>query len=179
MQQRAYMPQAKSTEHETPPDLFDSLDAEFGPFTLDPAALPGQYTAEQIIARGGQAYCPPGTTVPAGSAWRHDGLMLYDGLTRAWSGRVFLNPPYGRQMPTWIEKAVGEIETSNCELIVALIPSRTDTKMWQRFILREAAFDRIAAPDSLQLVRFLPGRLKFVGETNSAPFPSAVVVWAR
>ncbi len=172
---RAYMPQAKSTEHETPPDLFDALDQEFGPFTLDPAALPGQYTAEYIVARGGMAYCPPWVTAPT-TSWREDGLRM------KWAGRVFLNPPYGRAMPQWIERAVAMIEDGHSELALALIPSRTDTKMWQKFVVGQVGQSMSYANNAhylIKVVRFLPGRLKFGGQTNPAPFPSAVVVWAR
>ena len=176
--QRAYMPQAKTTEYETPPDLFDSLDKEFGPFTLDPACQPDQHSTEVIYERGGRVYWPPAIMGIVG-----DSRISYDGLLQDWSGRVFLNPPYGRELPKWIEKAVSEVEAGNCELVVALIPSRTDTKMWQKFILREADFRgglcTIAGHDSLQLVRFLPGRLHFSGQKDPAPFPSAVVVWKR
>ena len=78
-----------------------------------------------------------------------------------------------------IEKAVVEIDCGNAERVVMLIPARTDTKAWQRYILHEAAFDRIAAPENIELVRFLPGRLKFEGAgKDAAPFPSAVVVWS-
>jgi site-specific DNA-methyltransferase (adenine-specific) len=115
----------------------------------------------------------------------HAVIYWSEGLNAPWSAmdgtpsRVFLNPPYGREMPRWIEKAVAEVEAGHCERVVALIPARTDTKCWQRYILKEAAYDRIAAPESLLLVRFLPGRVKFVGASASAPFPSAVVVWER
>ena len=174
--ERAYMPQAKSVEHTTPIDLFDALNDEFGPFTLDPAAQPGQYTAEAIIENGGVAFCPPGTVVGVGSPWLHDGLL------QPWTGRVFLNPPYGRQMPRWIEKAVTEIEVGNVELVCALIPSRTDTKMWQRFVMSqmeviEGSGTFVMRCHATKLVRFLPGRLKFGDAKDPAPFPSAVVVW--
>ena len=46
-------------------------------------------------------------------------------LLRSWDGeRVFINPPYGRQISRWMEKAWTE---SPHALVVALIPSRTDT----------------------------------------------------
>ena len=171
----AYMPQAKTVEYTTPIDLFDALNGEFGPFTLDPAAQPGQYTAEAIIENGGMAYCPPEVTAPT-TSWREDGLL------QSWHGRVFLNPPYGREMPKWIGLAVREIEAGNVELVCALIPSRTDTKMWQNYIVRTVTSGTWT--DSwenqhprLTLCRFLPGRLKFGDSKDSAPFPSAVVVW--
>jgi len=174
---RAYMPLAARDDWATPPELFDKLDREFGPFDLDPCGQrEHHYTAHTIHARGGLFYdgsCP-----------------ALDGLTQPWRGRVYVNPPYGRQMPRWIEKAVAEVEAGNAELVCALIPARTDTKMWQRFILGEFInpWDRCCQDGAesrgrfhvrLKLVRFLAGRVKFVGGAASAPFPSAIVVWSR
>jgi len=157
---------ALTTDWATPEALFDALDAEFGPFDLDPCGQrEHHYSAYRIHSRGGVFYdgsCP-----------------ALDGLAAPWRGRVYCNPPYGRQMPAWIEKAVAEVEAGHAERVVALIPARTDTKMWQRFVLKEAAYDRIAAHPLLTLVRFLPGRVHFGGSNAGAPFPSAVVVWER
>lgn len=47
-----------------------------------------------------------------------------------------------------------------------LIPARTDTTYWHDFI-----FDK--ADD----IKFLKGRLKFGNSKNSAPFPSAIVIY--
>ena len=49
-----------------------------------------------------------------------------------------------------------------------LIPARTDTRYWHDYIMEEA--------DSIYFVK---GRLKFGNSPNSAPFPSAVVVFDR
>ncbi|MDQ7227319.1 phage N-6-adenine-methyltransferase [Staphylococcus haemolyticus] len=88
-----------------------------------------------------------------------------DGLSKNWSNEVvFMNPPYGREIKKWIKKAYEE--SLNGATVVCLIPARTDTTYWHDFI-----FDR--ADD----IRFLRGRLKFGGSKNSAPFPSAIVVY--
>lgn len=84
-----------------------------------------------------------------------------DGLTKDWGGeRVFCNPPYGREIGKWIKKA----HDSNT-LVVMLIPARTDTKAWHEYIFGKAE------------VRFVRGRLKFGNSKNSAPFPSAIVIF--
>ena len=44
-------------------------------------------------------------------------------------------------------------------------PARTDTRFWHAYVGGKAA------------VFFLKGRLKFGGTDQSAPFPSALVVW--
>ena len=88
-----------------------------------------------------------------------------DGLSKDWSKDVvFMNPPYGREIKKWIKKAYEE--SLNGATVVCLIPARTDTTYWHDFI-----FDR--ADD----IRFLRGRLKFGNSKNSAPFPSAIVVY--
>ena len=170
---------SESGEWETPQSLFDKLHVEFD-FNFDPAALPGQYTAERIREAGGFACYPPDVPyyrVPFG--WARDGLA------QDWHGRVFLNPPYGRGISAWIEKAVQEVEKGNVEFVVALLPARTDTRWWQKNILRRTRME-CAPPSAIALVwgrasevRLLPGRLKFEGATNAAPFPSAIVVWRR
>ncbi len=89
-----------------------------------------------------------------------------DGLTRYWGGRVFVNPPYGREIIKWTAKALTEVATGS--LVVMLLPSRTDTKWWHDHVLRAAE------------IRFIRGRLHFSDlepSTSRAPFPSVVVVF--
>ena len=91
-----------------------------------------------------------------------------DGLSKSWKGeRVFINPPYG-DISKWVKKAYDE-STHNEATVVMLIPSRTDTKYWHDYIMEGAS-----------AIYFIRGRLKFnndQGITNSAPFPSVVVVF--
>lgn len=88
-----------------------------------------------------------------------------DGLSKDWSNDVvFMNPPYGREIKKWIKKAYEE--SLNGATVVCLIPARTDTTYWHDFIF-DKAYD----------IRFLRGRLKFGNSKNSAPFPSAIVVY--
>ncbi len=88
-----------------------------------------------------------------------------DGLKQDWGGEVvFMNPPYGRQIKDWIKKAYQESRKSNTT-VVCLIPARTDTKYWHEYCMKAHE------------VNFVKGRLKFGDSKNSAPFPSAVVVF--
>lgn len=88
-----------------------------------------------------------------------------DGLSKDWSNNVvFMNPPYGREIKRWIKKAYEE--SLNGATVVCLIPARTDTTYWHDFIFGKA-----------NDIRFLRGRLKFGNSKNSAPFPSAIVVY--
>ena len=86
-----------------------------------------------------------------------------DGLSRQWGGATFVNPPYGRAIGAWTAKALAESKRG--KTVVMLIPSRTDTIWWHRDIMQASE------------IRFIKGRLKFGNATNSAPFPSAVVVF--
>ena len=88
-----------------------------------------------------------------------------NGLSKDWSNDVvFMNPPYGREIKQWIKKAYEE--SLNGATVVCLIPARTDTTYWHDFIF-----------DKANDIRFLRGRLKFGNSKNSAPFPSAIVVY--
>lgn len=79
---------------------------------------------------------------------------------------MLCNPPYGREIGKWVQKAWEEHKTSG-NTIVMLLPARTDTRWFHEFIYGQAE------------IRFMRGRLKFGNATNSAPFPSMVVIFRR
>ena len=88
-----------------------------------------------------------------------------DGLAQEWTGTVWVNPPYERYITEkWIEKAADSADAG--ATVVALIPARTCTKWWHRHVMERA-----------DEVRLIEGRLKFGVGTDSAPFPSAVVIY--
>jgi len=131
---------SKSNEWNTPDDLYNILDNEFN-FTLDP--------------------CTNGENNKCNRFYTEK----ENGLIQDWSKDiVFMNPPYGREISQWIEKAYNE--SLKGSKVVCLIPSRTDTKYWHDFIFNKASE-----------VRFVKGRLKFGNSKNSAPFPSAIIVY--
>ena len=76
-----------------------------------------------------------------------------------------MNPPYGRQINKWIEKAYKE--SLKGATVVCLIPARTDTRYWWDYIFPYAE------------IRFIKGRIKFKkdGISAPAPFPSAIVIF--
>ena len=86
-----------------------------------------------------------------------------DGLAQPWEGVVFMNPPYGEVIGDWMRKAWEESQGG--ATVVCLVPARTDTAWWHDYAMRGE-------------VRFLRGRLKFGNAENSAPFPSALVIFA-
>ena len=90
-----------------------------------------------------------------------------DGLLQAWDGVCWMNPPYGRAIGHWIKKAYLESRRNDDTVIVGLLPARTDTNWFHDYIYGIAE------------IRFIKGRLRFVGADNSAPFPSMIVVWSR
>lgn len=61
-----------------------------------------------------------------------------DGLSKEWSGRVFVNPPFANKS-AWLQKAVEE--QSNTEVIFVLTPDSTDTiSWWHKYIAAEADY---------------------------------------
>lgn len=88
-----------------------------------------------------------------------------DGLSLAWHGVVFVNPPYGRSIGLWVAKAKDEVAAGHARPVLALIPARTDTRWWH---------DQVAGSAT---VFFLRGRLRFDDSGKTAPFPSALAVW--
>lgn len=86
-----------------------------------------------------------------------------DGLTTEWGKNNYVNPPYGRELPKWIAKSYEQWKKN--KTVVMLIPSRTDTKWWHDYCMKATE------------IRYIKGRLKFDDQENSAPFPSAIVVF--
>jgi site-specific DNA-methyltransferase (adenine-specific) len=132
---------------ETPKDLFERLNSKYH-FAFDLAASSTNHKCDRYFTE-------------------HD-----DALSQDWTaikGPLFLNPPYGRNLRQWVEKACKTASTTNLT-IVLLIPARTDTSYWHDFIFGKAK------------VEFIRGRLKFEVNgipSNSAPFPSAIVIYNK
>jgi phage N-6-adenine-methyltransferase len=88
--------------------------------------------------------------------------MADNGLLKDWGTEsVFMNPPYSG-CDEWMRKAYGAAQEG--ATVVCLVPSRTDTEWWHRYAMKGE-------------IRLIKGRLKFGDAENSAPFPSAVVVF--
>jgi len=90
----------------------------------------------------------------------------FDGLNIEWGHKnsvCFVNPPFGREIPKWIKK--GYEEWQKGKTVVFLIPSRTDTQYWHDYVMKATE------------IRFIKGRLKFDDSGNSAPFPSAIIIF--
>tara|TARA_E500000331_G_scaffold340017_1_gene370898 strand:+ start:8983 stop:9459 length:477 start_codon:yes stop_codon:yes gene_type:complete len=132
---------SKTGDWATPQDFFDKLNWRYGPFDLDPCASTHNTKCANFYTE------------------------IEDGLSKDWTGHtVFVNPPYGRGIEKWIEKAYNTAKNENSR-VVMLIPARTDTKYWHSYVMKAAE------------VHFVKGRLKFGAAKNCAPFPSAVIVF--
>ena len=132
---------SKTGEWATPQEFFDKLNWRFGPFDLDPCAHASNTKCANFFTEA------------------------EDGLSKNWEGFTsFVNPPYGRGIEKWIQKAYEESRKEDTK-VVMLIPARTDTKYWHQYVMRADE------------VYFVKGRLKFGDSDNSAPFPSAIVVF--
>ena len=127
-------------EWATPLDFYNTLNNEFN-FNLDPCATDDNHKCAKYFTKAD------------------------NGLLQSWGGyKVFCNPPYGRAIGAWVEKAYNEAQKKDT-LIVMLLPARVDTKWFHNFIYHKAE------------IRFIKGRLKFGGCKNAAPFPSMVVIF--
>jgi len=130
---------SKRQDWGTPQALFDVLDAEFH-FDLDAAASPHNAKCERYISE--ESLSAP---------WHRFGT------------HVWLNPPYGREIGKWIQKAYLESVAGAC--VVCLTFARTDTRWWHRWALRAAE------------IRLIEGRITFEGASASAPAPSCLLIF--
>lgn len=114
-----HSPTAGTTTWLTPPEIVPAL----GEFDLDPCAAPSPRpweTAKRSIE------------------------LPEDGLTASWDGRIWCNPPYGRETAAWLEKMADHGNG------IALVFARTETDMFIRHVWRRAS-----------AILFLHGRLHF------------------
>jgi phage N-6-adenine-methyltransferase len=141
---------------QTPPELFAQLDAEFH-FDVDVAASAENAQCDDWIADDDYGGALTG-------GW------VSPRLVRA--PVCWCNPPYSRGLQgKFIAKAASE--RLKGVTTVMLIPARTDTKAFHRWIWDAETHQ----PRPGIEVRFLPGRIKFVGAKHGAPFPSMIVVF--
>lgn len=133
---------SKKDDWQTPWALYLKIEKVFGKFTLDAAASSSNRMCTRYYS------------------------VEQDSLMQPWSSAVWVNPPYGRKVGRWVDKAIKSIE-GDCDRIVMLLPARPDTKWFQRGVEKTA------------LTLFIRGRVKFVGAATGAPFPSVLLVFAK
>jgi phage N-6-adenine-methyltransferase len=127
----------KKIDYPTPLDWFTYLNLEFG-FTLDPCCAHGTAKCKKYYTEED------------------------DGLNKSWADeRVFMNPPYGRHIGPWMQKAYEESKRG--ALVVCFVPARVDTNWWHDYAIKGE-------------VRLPKGRVKNTGG-GAWPFPVAVVIF--
>ena len=124
----------------TPQRLFDELDREFH-FTRDVCASRENFKVTAF--------------------WDKEDDALNG---KEWSGTLWMNPPYGRAIGTWLKKA---FESRATAMTVCLIPARTCSRWWHQWVMQADE------------IRFIKGRLRFQGAEDGAKFPSAIVIFKR
>lgn len=141
---------SRSEEWETPGYIFKPLNDEFH-FALDAAASESNHKCERYISREQNALNPNCDWVAQA------GFLNY----------IWLNPPYGRNIGAWMAKAKRTAQLG-CP-VVCLVHARTDTKWFHAYCYKQH--------DVRVEMRFIKGRVKFVGAQSSAPFPSVLIIF--
>lgn len=129
----------------TPPEFFDPLNSEFN-LQIDSAA-----SADNAM-------------LPI--FWDKEA----DAFKQDWTGkRIWCNPPYGKAhvTPPGIYKWVERCATGGASIVVALLPARTDTAWFHKFIYQKPNVE----------IRFVARRIKFSGCKGTGKFPSMVVIF--
>jgi site-specific DNA-methyltransferase (adenine-specific) len=127
----------------TPKSFFEPLRAEFD-LRVDAAASPDNAMLPVFFCDG-----------------------IRDAFKQDWSDlRVWCNPPYGRkEIYKWVERCA----RGGANVVVALLPARTDTRWFHDFIYKKPGVK----------IRFVKGRIKFSGTAGAGKFPSMVVIFSK
>lgn len=110
----------KSAEWYTPKWVFDELGIDFD---LDPSS---PHDMESMV--------------PAAKKY----TVFDDGLGKDWCGTVWLNPPYGKETPFWLDRMIDHANG------IALVFSRTDARWCQKSM------------KSCDAMLFIGGRIEFI-----------------
>lgn len=134
---------SETPEWYTPPAIIEAVTEFFDVIDLDPCS--NSKTTPHV---------------PAQQYW----TIEDNGLYAPWHGRVYINPPYGREIGAWVARACDTYASRAIEAAILLVPARTDTEWFRR--LRDFP------------ICFIGGRVRFIGPHgagDAAPFPSALV----
>lgn len=122
------------------------------------------YTPKEIINALGKFDLDP--CAPVAPLWQTASVMYNksdNGLSKQWSGRVWLNPPYSRPLIEQFVKRLAEHGNG-----IALLFNRCDTAMWQDIIFKNAT-----------AVKFLRNRIRFYrpdGSRGDSPGCGSVLI---
>lgn len=132
---------SKSVEYETPTEIVEPLIEEFN-IVLDVCATRENAQCAYFITK------------------------YQDAFTKDWSehGNCWMNPPWGRGMKKWVERA--REESRKGIVVVCLLPVRSNTIWWHKNII-----------DTKAEVRFLKGEIKFNKMERGLWLPCAIVIF--
>jgi len=130
---------SESSEYETPNEIFIPLQKEFN-LKLD------------VCATKENAKCNLFFT-------KED-----DALDKDWDKNFWMNPPFGRSLKKWVQKAYEESEKGVTGVMI--LPVRSNTIWWHKFII-----------DTKAEVRFLKGEIKFSNQKNGLWLPFAIIIF--
>jgi hypothetical protein len=141
-----------SNEWLTPPHIIEAVLAVMGEIDLDPCAESPQTQMADW-------------NVPASVHF----TRREDGLQQPWTGRVYMNPPYGGLVGNFCDNLVETWEGGEGPVTeaIALVAARTDTQWFQRLAKAGSVWCAVT------------GRLNFSGHEDPAPFPSAIFYMGR
>ncbi len=129
----------------TPIEFFSALSTEFD-FEIDAAADAESALCEKYYTESDSGLDADWSTSP--DKW------------------VFVNPPYGRAIPRWVDKAIAEKRKG--ARVVMLLFASTDTRWFER------------AWSEASEIRFYTGRLRFINPENpglNSPAPKGSCVF--
>jgi site-specific DNA-methyltransferase (adenine-specific) len=147
---------SKSDEWGTPLNVFHELSDKFGPFELDVCATDENHLSDYYYTKADD-----GLSQSWWVSTKNFGAIPYTASYTSFK-TAWMNPPYS-DLKSWMKKAYEESRKGI--RVVCLIPARTDTKCWHEYVMKA------------EQILFVKGRIKFGDSANSAPFPSAVVVF--
>ncbi len=132
---------SKSEEYETPKEIFESLQREFN-LQLDVCATRENTKCKKFYDKEDNALIQ--------DWWRF--------------GNFWMNPPFGRQLKKWVQKAYEESQKGVTG--VCILPVRSNTLWWHKYII-----------DTKVEVRFLKGEIKFSNHKRGLWLPFAIVIF--
>jgi len=133
---------SKSQEYETPNEVFEPLQKEFN-LQLDVCATKENHKCDLYFTKEQSA------------------------LYQDWKLNFWMNPPFGRDLKKWVQKAYEESQKNNVNGVL-ILPVRSNTLWWHKYII-----------DTKAEVRFLKGETKFVGHKRGLWLPFAIIIFKK
>ncbi len=132
---------SNSTEYETPNEIFEPLQKEFD-LRLDVCATKKNHKCDLFFTKEQSA------------------------LFQDWKLNFWMNPPFGRDLKKWVQKAYEESQEG--VVGVCLLPVRSNTQWWHKYII-----------NTKSEVRFLKGEIKFNNLKRGLWLPFAIVIFRQ